>query len=42
MLVRVVAFFEAGHVDLVVKVTNVSNDRFVLHLLHVFESDDVL
>mmetsp|Transcript_39319 Transcript_39319/g.70433 ORF Transcript_39319/g.70433 Transcript_39319/m.70433 type:complete len:422 (+) Transcript_39319:272-1537(+) len=33
---------EAGHVDLVVKVTDVTNDRVMLHLGHVLGHDDVL
>merc|ERR1719240_1612382 len=32
---------ESGHVDLVVEVANVADNGVVLHLLHVFESDDV-
>merc|ERR1712113_1319696 len=33
--------FQAGHVNLVVKVANVANDGIVLHVLHVLQSDDV-
>ncbi len=29
---------EAGHVDLVVEVTDVAQDRLVLHRLHVLEA----
>merc|ERR1712232_102784 len=32
---------EAGHVDLVVEVTDVAHDGVVLHLLHVLQGDDV-
>ena len=32
---------EARHVDLVVEMTDVADDRVVLHLLHVFGRDDV-
>merc|ERR1712025_1191448 len=32
---------ETGHVNLIVEVANVSNNGVVLHLLHVFQSDDV-
>jgi hypothetical protein len=32
---------EAGHVDLVVEVTDVADDRLVLHPLHVLGGDDV-
>merc|ERR1711976_180061 len=32
---------KSGHVDLVVKVTDVSDNGVVLHLLHVLECDDV-
>ena len=34
--------FEAGHVDLVVEVTNVANDCLMLHAGHVLGRDDVL
>src|SRR6185437_9204192 len=33
---------EAGHVDLVIEVTDVTDDRLVLHLGHVPGGDDVL
>src|SRR4029079_12870743 len=33
---------EAGHVDLVVEVTDVSDDRLVLHPRHVLSGDDHL
>ena len=33
---------QAGHVDLVVKVADVADNRFVLHPRHVASSDDVL
>ena len=36
----VVAVQEAGHVDLVVEVADVAQDRVVLHLLHLLEGDD--
>ena len=34
--------FEAGHVDFVIEVPDVANNRVVLHLGHVFDHDDVL
>merc|ERR1712117_291793 len=33
--------FQAGHVNLVVKVANIANNGIVLHVLHVLQSDDV-
>ena len=33
---------EAGHVDLVVEVADVAQDRLVLHLRHLVDGDDVL
>ena len=44
MLIRriVGVALEAGHLDLVVEVTDVAQDRLVLHRLHVLEGDDVL
>ena len=33
---------QAGHLDLVVEVTDVAQDRLVLHRLHVLEGDDAL
>ena len=33
---------QAGHVDLVVEVADVGDDRLVLHLLHVLGRDDVV
>jgi hypothetical protein len=32
---------EQCHLDLIVKVTNVSNNGIVLHFLHVLQGDDV-
>ena len=30
------------HLDLIIKVTNVTNDRLILHLLHMLKADDVV
>src|SRR5437667_4711496 len=34
-------FFQTGHVDFIVKVTDIGNDSFVFHSRHVISSDDV-
>ena len=34
--------FQSGHVDLVIEMPDVTDDRLVLHLRHVVDSDDVL
>lgn len=34
--------FDSGHIDLIVKVSNVTDDGVVLHLLHVVCHDDIL
>ena len=34
-------FFEARHLDFIVEVADVANDRLVAHLLHVLQRDDV-
>ena len=40
-LVHALLFVQPIHLDLVVEVPDVAHNRLVLHLLHVFERDDV-
>ena len=40
-LATLLQFFQTSHVDFVVEVADIANDRFILHRCHVFRSDDV-
>ena len=39
---RLLHFLKTSHIDFIIEVTDIANDRFVLHLGHVFSSDDIL